>query len=142
MNRFTRKCVVDRKIVESLILKKSFNEIARTQKVGKRRIRAVNARAKKKGHLDGTPLPPYPHALFEYKEALGLVPASLVDKAILGQVEWIKSKRDLDWHWITILEELPVKVSSSSFYSWSLPWRPDQASPNWCTLDSRRNREI
>ena len=32
MKRFERKCVVDRKIVESLILKKSFNEIARTQK--------------------------------------------------------------------------------------------------------------
>ena len=42
MNRFTRKCVVDRKIVESLILKKSFNEISRTLKVGKRRIRTVN----------------------------------------------------------------------------------------------------
>ena len=41
---------------------------------------------------------------FEYKEAL------------LGQVQWIKDKRESDWHWITILEGLPIKVSSSSFY--------------------------
>jgi len=116
MSRFTRKCVVDRKIVESLILKKSFNEIARTLKVGKRRIRTVNNLAKEMGYLEGTALPPYPHAIFEYKEAKGLIPASLVDEALLGQVEWIKSKRELEWHWITILEELPVKVSSSSFY--------------------------
>ena len=116
MNRFMRKCVVDRKIVESLILKKSFNEIARTLKVGKRRIRTINNLAKEMGYLDGTPLPPYPQALFDYKEAQGLIPASLVDEALLGQLDWIKEKRELEWHWITILEELPIKVSSSSFY--------------------------
>lgn len=116
MNRFTRKCVVDRKIVESLILKKSFNEISRTLKVGKRRIRTVNNLAKEMGYLDLTPLPPYPHALFEYKEAQGLIPASAIDEALLDHVQWIKDKRELEWHWITILEELPIKVSSSSFY--------------------------
>lgn len=116
MSRFTRKCVVDRKIVESLILKKSFNEIARTLKVGKRRIRTVNNLAKERGYLADTALPPYPHAIFDYKEAQALIPASLVDETLMGQIEWIKSKRELEWHWITILEELPVKVSSSSFY--------------------------
>jgi hypothetical protein len=68
------------------------------------------------GYLDGTPLPPYPMAIFEYKEALSSAPASEVDKVLLEHVEWIKAKRELEWHWVTILEELPVKVSSSSFY--------------------------
>ena len=37
MDQFMRKCVMDRKIVEQLIFKKSFNEIEKNLKVGKKR---------------------------------------------------------------------------------------------------------
>ena len=57
MDRFMRKCVVDRKIVELLIQKKSFNKIAKLLKVGKPRIRKVRDMADELGYLKGVELP-------------------------------------------------------------------------------------
>jgi hypothetical protein len=116
MNRFMRKRAMDRKIVEQLIMLKSFNDIEKHLKVGKKRIRKVHDLAKSLGYLDGVILPSYPESIFDPPDAEYPGPVSLIDKALLDQIPWIKERRALEWHWITILEELPIKVSSSSFY--------------------------
>jgi len=116
MNRFMRKCIVDRKIVELLIQKKSFNKIAKQLRVGKPRIRKVNKEAIEFGYLKQTPLPPYPHALFEYKDDRSLAPASDIDIELLKHYDWIKERREAGWHLVTIWEELKIEVNRSSFY--------------------------
>ena len=119
MNRFMRKCVMDRKIVEQLIQKKSFNKISKQLKVSKVRIREIFDKANELGYLDQNPLPPYPEALFDYKEQSDKGPVSDVDKELLKHLNWIKERREAGWHLITILEELPqttVEVTKSSFY--------------------------
>jgi len=65
MDHFKRKCAMDRKIVERLILKKSFNDIEKDLKVGKKRIRKVHDLAKALGYLDDKVLPPYPESIFD-----------------------------------------------------------------------------
>lgn len=116
MNRFIRKCAVDRKIVELLTLKKSFNKISKELKVGKKRIRKVNDQALKFGYLSGTPLPAYPQAIFDYKDDPLLGPVSDIDLALTEHLEWIKDRREAGWHLVTVWEELPIKVNRSSFY--------------------------
>ena len=54
MDHFMRKCAMDRKIVERLILKKSFNDIEKDLKVGKKRIRKVHDLAKALGYTHHT----------------------------------------------------------------------------------------
>ncbi|HXH74486.1 MAG TPA: hypothetical protein VNJ08_05950 [Bacteriovoracaceae bacterium] len=107
---------MDRKIVEHLILNKSFNDIEKHLKVVKKRIRKAHDLAKASGYLDGLPLPPYPESIFDPPDAEYPGPVSLIDKALLEHSMWIKERRVLGWHWVTVLEELPIKVSSSSFY--------------------------
>lgn len=121
MNRFMRKCVMDRKIVEQLIQKKSFNKISKNLKVGKARIRKIFDQATAAGYLNGAPLPPYPTALFEYKDDPLLGPVSDVDKELLKHLDWIKERREAGWHLITIFEELPdtdpdIEITRASFY--------------------------
>lgn len=117
MDRFMRKCVVDRKIVERLIEKKSFNKISRELGVGKKRIRKVHNMAYECGYFAGKELPPYPQALFEYKEKSLTGPISDVDTLLLEHLEWIKERRRAGWHLVTIWEELPVQgINRSSFY--------------------------
>jgi transposase len=111
-----RKCIVDRKIVELLVQKKSFNKISKQLKVGKTRIRKVYDLADKKGYLKGTPLPPYPQAVFDYRDDPCLGPASDVDEALSEYLDWIKERKEVGWHWVTIWEELPIEVNRSSFY--------------------------
>lgn len=121
MNRFMRKCVVDRKIVEKILLKKSFNEIEKSEKVGKRRIRWVHDQAKKMGYLDGTPMPPPPEKLFDYPEKTKKV-RSNGEEIFSKHKKWITAKiKEEGWHKITIYEELELdkndeKPSLSSFY--------------------------
>ena len=116
MNRFMRKCVMDRKIVELLILKNSFNKIAKDLKVGKKRIRRLQDQALECGYLTGTPLPVYPNPLFTYKDDPLLGPVSDVDIALNEHIDWIKDRREAGWHLVTVWEELPIKVNRSSFY--------------------------
>jgi hypothetical protein len=116
MDHFMRKCAMDRKIVEQLILKKSFNEIERDLPVGKKRIKKVHDLAKALGYLDGRPLPPYPESIFDPPAPGVSGPISIPDQVLLEHRQWIKDRLELDWKKVTILEELPVKVSPSSFY--------------------------
>jgi hypothetical protein len=116
MDHFMRKCAMDRKIVERLILKKSFNDIEKDLKVGKKRIRKVHDLAKALGYLDDKVLPPYPESIFD-PPAPGIGgPVSIPDQVLLEHKQWIKDRLELGWRKVTLLEELPVKVSPSSFY--------------------------
>ena len=70
MNKFLRKCIMDRKIVKMLIQKMSFNAIAKQLKVSKVRIRKINLMSVKEGYLEGRPLPDYPQAIFTYSDKI------------------------------------------------------------------------
>ena len=48
------------------------------------RVRKIFDQATTAGYLNGTPLPPYPTALFEYKDDPLLGPVSDVDKELLN----------------------------------------------------------
>lgn len=126
MNRFMRKCVVDRKIVQLLLRDESFNQIAKQLQVSKKRIRKICDMASKAGYLDGTPLPEYPQALFAYPETSLDGPVSLTDQALLEHKDWIVERREAGWHLITIWEELPIKVTQSSFYRFIKRHRIDE----------------
>ena len=120
MNRFMRKCAVDRKIVENILMKKSFNEISKLLKVGKKRIRSVNHQAKKMGYFDGTPMPPPPAKIFEYPDRKKY-PQGEAETLLLKHKDWIKKKLYQDgWTQITVYEELEIpdneKPALSSFY--------------------------
>ena len=113
MDRFMRKCVVDRKIVQQLLTNKSFNQITKDLKVGKRRVRDVHDAAKKRGYLDGTKMPDYPQPLFQYKD---IKPGnkSPYDDLLMSHKAWIIERMEADWKLITIYEELPVDWSTLS----------------------------
>lgn len=116
MDRFMRKCAMDRKIVEQLILKKSFNKIERDLQVGKKRVKKVYEMAKALGYLDGNPLPPYPAGVFESSHESTSLSMSIPNQSLLEHKDWIKERLELGWKKVTIHEELPVRVSPSSFY--------------------------
>lgn len=116
MDHFMRKCAMDRKIVEQLILNKSFNEIEKNLPVGKKRIKKVHEFAKALGYLDDKPLPPYPESIFDPPAPGASGPVSIPDQVLLEHKQWIKDRLELGWKKVTVLEELPVKVSPSSFY--------------------------
>lgn len=120
MDRFMRKCVVDRKIVQQLLLGKSFNQITKQEHVGKRRVRKVHDLAKEYGYLDGKPLPPFPTPLFKYTD-LGTGNKSLYDDILLPHKKWIVDRLEAGWKMVTVLEELPIDrtnmtMSDSTFY--------------------------
>ncbi len=83
MDRFNKRCLMDRKIVQLLINGKSFNRIARDHHVSKIRIRKVKEKALKAGYFDGREIPPTPEALY-LKKAVEIGPyAELMIKTIL-----------------------------------------------------------
>lgn len=120
---------MDRKIVEKLIFKKSFNEIEKDLKVGKKRIRKVYDLAKALGFLDGKPLPPYPESIFDPPVPGGNGPVSIPDQVLLEHKEWIRDRIKLGWRQVTMIEELPVKVSPSSFYRFMKRHNLDDKKP-------------
>lgn len=108
---------MDRKIVELLLLGTSQNEIMEQLRVGKRRIRRLREAAKVSGYLGGNnPLPAYPEALFPDPEDGRTLRVSDNDVKLEPHLAWIKERLHSGWYPITVWEELPVKVSRSSFY--------------------------
>lgn len=105
MDHFMRKCAMDRKIVEQLILKKSFNEIERVLPVGKKRIKKVHDLAKALGYLDDKPLPPYPESIFDPQAPSMTSPLSIPDQILLEHKQWIEDRLELGWKKVTIHEE-------------------------------------
>lgn len=116
MDRFMRKCVMDRKIVQLLIKETSFNKISKQLKVSKKRVRQINDMAKEEGYFDGKKLPPYPEAIFKYPDKIINKPVSEIDTELLKKLDWIKERREAGWHLITIWEELDIEVTQASFY--------------------------
>ena len=111
-----RSAMVDRKIVESLISGKGVNEIARDMRVGKARIRKLRDLAEEAGFLGGrVPLPPYPAHLFP-TVVCPKSRGSEADRLLQTVLPWIQERIAAEWHGITIFEQLPVRVSQSSFY--------------------------
>lgn len=117
LSKRVRSRQVSRKIVEFLIAGHGVNHTCRVLKVGKDRVRKVRELAEKAGYLSGmTRLPVFPEALFpEQADAMGHR-SSAADRLLQEHKEWIIEKLKVGWHAITIFEELPVKVSRSSFY--------------------------
>lgn len=108
--------MIDRKIIEGLLAKKSYRALCRELKVGSRRIAKVEKLALQAGYLDlSVPLPHFPEALFEEKSR-SFVPQSDPDQALESHRDWIIERIKAGWHKVTIYEELPVKVGRSSFY--------------------------
>lgn len=121
MNKSTRMLIMDRKIIERLIDGNSFNSIERDLKVGKRRIKRLYSKALSAGYITLLrPLPPFPEKIFTEKidstEAKRNSTKSPYDNLLLPYIENIKIKIQLEYRPVTILEELPIKISPSSFY--------------------------
>ena len=121
MNRATRMLIMDRKIVVKLIEGDSFNSIAKELGVGKRRIKKLYSKALGAGYITLLrPLPPFPEKLFSEKledtnEPKSSTPKSIYDELLSPYLADIKTKIELEYHQVTIMEELPIKVPKSSF---------------------------
>ena len=123
MTRQTRRQLVDRKIVELLVIGTGVNALMRNLHVSKRRIRALREKARAHGYLteDGQPgtvkLPPYPESLFPDVIDGRADQGSDLDALLAPQAEWIRERLTTGWHAVTVYEELKQpEVSRSSFY--------------------------
>jgi transposase len=121
MNARTKVLIMDRKIVERLVDGQSFNKIARDLGVGKRRIKKLYSKALGTGYITLlSPLPPFPEKLFSEKidpiiEKSNSSRKSQYDELLLPHLEDIKTKIELGYHQVTIIEELPIIIPKSSF---------------------------
>jgi hypothetical protein len=117
MKAQTRRRLMERKIVERLLLGGGLNQICRELGVSKRRVLMVRAKAEEAGYLDGSRvLPPYPEALFPEGVDGRSLKTSPTWRELEGYLGWIKDRLENDWHAVSIYEELPIKVPRSSFY--------------------------
>jgi transposase len=108
---------MSRKVIEALIAGKGINEIARTFKVGKARVRKIRKLGDAEGYLDGrVPLPPFPEAIFQEDVDRRRQKTSEMDAKLQEHLAWIKDRIAADWHAISVFEELPIKATRSSFY--------------------------
>lgn len=107
---------MDRKIVELLIAGTSQNQIMAALSVGKKRVRRARCEAEKAGFFNGTPLPPYPEAVFPDPADRRREKVSENDFLLQGHLAWIKERLATGWQPVTVWEELPLKVPRSSFY--------------------------
>ncbi|MCB0335834.1 MAG: IS21 family transposase [Bdellovibrionales bacterium] len=108
---------MDRKIVERLRLGDGTNKISRDLKVSKKRVIEVRKLASKRGYLSSdSALPAYPEVLFpEHKDGRA-ERSSKVNDELVTHKDLIENQLKEGWDPITIFEELPIKVTRSSFY--------------------------
>jgi len=107
---------VDRKIVEKLLQNQSQNEIMSDLGVGKKRVRRARAQAEALGYFAGKPLPPFPGAVFADPLDKRTEKGSDNDTLLQTHLAWITDRLQIGWLPVTVWEELPSKVSRSSFY--------------------------
>lgn len=116
---------MDRKIVELLNGGSGVNEIARSLRVSKRRIRALRERAQEYGYLDqkgakgNVVLPPYPEPLFPEPLDKRSLKASAHFQLLEPHKSWMEERLKAGWHAVTVFEELPEEargVTRSAFY--------------------------
>jgi len=117
MNERTKRRIVERKIVEKLLQGIGVNRVCRELKIGKRKVQETRQKAWEAGYLDGsTPIPGYPESLFPDPYDGRALKESQGWKELTPHVEWIRERLEHGWHAVTVYEELPVKVTRSSFY--------------------------
>jgi len=114
---------MDRKIVELLIQGTGINEISRSLRVSKSRIRRLREQAKEHGYLSpegrkgSVELPRYPEAIFPEPVDKRSLRLSEHHKQLEPHRGWMQERLEAGWHAVTVFEELPVKgVTRSSFY--------------------------
>jgi hypothetical protein len=108
--------MMDRKIVEALMSGKSVRTVCRELRTGNRRVAKLEKLAREAGYLDGSvPQPSFPKALFSEADRKA-TPQSDPDLKLEPHIAWICERFAADWHKVTLFEELPVRVSRSSFY--------------------------
>jgi hypothetical protein len=125
MKAQARRRIMERKIVELLLLGSGVNQICRDLHISKRRLRDVRVKAVEAGYLDGrNPLPAYPEALFPDQEDGRTSKGSSKWSELLPHKAWIKDRLEAGWHKITIFEELQLDESyRSSFYRFLIKHR-------------------
>ena len=108
--------MVDRKIVEYLVMGKPHRWIKEQLGVGAGRLAKVQALAQAHGYLSGQAMPAYPQALFADRVDRRSEQRSAADAALLARKEWIEERLRAGWKAITVFEELQLTVTRSSFY--------------------------
>lgn len=118
MTQKTRERRMDRKIIEMLQAKTSLRTIAKTLRVGGRRVRRLRLQAEEHGYLgeNPKPLPPYPESLFLDEPAPTFSRSSEADRTLLEKREWIAERLASGWQPVTVYEELETPIGRSSFY--------------------------
>ena len=112
----TKRRMVERKIVERLVAGYSQSRICRELGASRRCVMETRARAIEAGYLNGTALPAFPEALFPESADRRRERGSENWSALTVHLPWIQEKLECGWHAVTVFEELPVKVTRSSFY--------------------------
>ncbi len=117
MTQQNRRRLMERKIVEQLVLGKSFNAVCRDLKVGRNRVSHIREMAREYGYLEGrTPIPPYPEALFPDPVDGRSLQKSEADMQLQKHRAWIEDRLLAGWQPISIYEEIPFSIGRSSFY--------------------------
>lgn len=113
VNKKLRRLLVERKIVECLINKKSFNQISQNLHVCKKTIKKIQKKAEVFGYLSGTVLPALPAPVFPLEES-----QTKAELVLAPYIDWIQDRRKAGWHWITIYEELnkQINIPRASFF--------------------------
>lgn len=108
---------MERKVVEYLSSGRGFNSTCKIMKMGRATVAHIREKARIYGYLDGSnPIPPYPEALFPDPIDGRSLKTSEADKKLQKHLDWIKNRLETGWQPVTIHEELPEKVTKSSFY--------------------------
>ena len=117
MKQTTKRREMERKIVQNLLLGKGVNQICRELRVSKHRVIKVRAKADEAGYLDGScSLRPFPEALFPETVDGRSLRVSAPWRELEKHKEWMRERLQAGWHAVTVYEELPIRVSRSSFY--------------------------
>lgn len=122
MTTVVRRRIVDRKIVEAFIAGKGRKAIKKELHVGSDRVKRVRELAIEYGYIKedmgvgSVKLPPFPEAIFpDPVDGRSLI-ISESHKSLMPYLPWMKERMTAGWHAISVFEELPIKVSRSSFY--------------------------
>jgi len=113
---------MERKIIQALIEGKGLKRICQEYKVGKDRVRTLRSTAIEYGYLNeargpgNNPIPNYPEIIFPDSIDRRSLKTSEANQKLLEYFSWIEVHLQAGWHKVTVFEELPIKVSRSSFY--------------------------
>lgn len=116
MTRAARRRLLERKIVEALVQGKTQRWIIKNLKIGDRKVKRIREQAESFGYLTGTPLPPFPEAVFPDPVDGRCLKSSEVDGALLQRKDWVQDRLGAGWRPITVFEELDMPVARASFY--------------------------